>query len=132
LVPCGQIARSKRRGDHLELAQMGKEIELKFQVLPRDLQKLKSVRTLQQKQSKEEDLISVCFDTPKHKLERNDVTLRVRRQGVKFLQTIKSGGTNGSFRRREWEHELKRAVPNFRKARGTPLTPLLTKKLKRK
>jgi triphosphatase len=111
---------------------MGNEIELKFQVPPRELRKLKAARTLHGKPSKEEDLVSVYFDTPKHKLARNDVTLRVRRRGDKFLQTIKSSGSNGSFRRGEWEHEVKGAVPNLREASGTPLAPLVTKKLKRR
>ena len=110
---------------------MGKEIELKFQVRPRELRKLKDSPTLHGKPSEEEDLVSVYFDTPKHKLARNGVTLRVRRRGDKFFQTIKSGGFNGSFRRGEWEHEIKGALPNLREARGTPLAPLLTKKLKR-
>jgi triphosphatase len=111
---------------------MGNEIELKFQVAPRELRKLKAGRTLNRKPQKEEDLVSVYFDTPKHKLARNGVTLRVRRHGDKFLQTIKSGGSNGSFKRGEWEHEIKGAVPNLREAHGTPLAPLLTKKLKRR
>jgi triphosphatase len=111
---------------------MGNEIELKFRVLPGELRKLKAARTLHGKPSKEENLVSVYFDTPKHKLARNDVTLRVRRRGDKFIQTIKSGGSNGSFRRGEWEHEIKGAVPNLREASGTPLAPLVTKKLKRR
>jgi inorganic triphosphatase YgiF len=65
------------------LAQRGKEIELKLQVPPRELRKLKDARTLHRK-PREEDLVSVYFDTPKHKLARNDVTLRVRRHGDKF------------------------------------------------
>jgi triphosphatase len=111
---------------------MGNEIELKFRVPPRELRKLNDARTLHRRPSKEDDLISVYFDTPTHKLARNDVTLRVRRRGDKFFQTIKSGGSNGSFRRGEWEHEIKGAVPNLREARGTPLALLLTKKLKRR
>jgi triphosphatase len=76
--------------------------------------------------------VSVYFDTPEHKLARNGVSLRVRHNGAKRLQTIKSGGSNGSFRRGEWEHEINADVPNLRKAQGTPLAPLLTKKLKRR
>ena len=110
---------------------MRKEIELKFQMRPRELRKLKDLPTLRGKPSEEEDLVSVYFDTPKHKLARNGVTLRARRRGDKFFQTIKSGGFNGSFRRGEWEHEIKGALPNLREARGTALAPLLTKKLKR-
>jgi inorganic triphosphatase YgiF len=111
---------------------MGNEIELKFEVAPRELRKLKAARVLHRKPSKEENLLSVYFDTPKHKLARNGVSLRVRHNGAKRLQTIKSGGSYGSFRRGEWEHEIKGDVPNLRKARGTPLEPLLTKKLKRR
>ena len=77
-------------------------------------------------------MVSVYFDTPKHKLARNGLSLRVRHNGAKRLQTIKSGGLAGSFRRGEWEHEIKRDVPNLRQARDTALEPLLTKKLKRR
>jgi inorganic triphosphatase YgiF len=109
-----------------------KETELKFEVTPRDLRKLRGARVLRRKPLKEEDLVSVYFDTPKHKLARNDVTLRVRHNGHNRLQTIKSGGLASSFRRGEWEHEIKRDVPNLGKARDTALEPLLTKKLKRR
>jgi triphosphatase len=111
--------------------KMGKEIELKFQVRSRELRRLKDLPILHGKPSEEEDLVSVYFDTPKHKLARNGVTLRVRRRGDEFFQTIKSGGFSGSFRRGEWEHEIRGALPNLREARGTPLAPLLTKKVKR-
>ena len=111
---------------------MGNEIELKFEVAPQDLRKLRAARTLRRGPLKEESLVSVYFDTPKHKLASNDVTLRVRHNGSKRLQTIKSGGSGGSFRRGEWEKEVKGDVPNLRKARDTALAPLLTKKLKRR
>ena len=110
---------------------MPKETELKFEVTPRDLRKLRAARILQRKPLKEEDLVSVYFDTPEHTLARNDVTLRVRHNGDKRLQTIKSGRLVNSFRRSEWEHEIQGDVPNFRKAQNTALAPLVTKKLKR-
>ena len=111
---------------------MRKETELKFKVTPQDLRKLRGARVLRGKPPKEENLVSVYFDTPKHTLARNDVALRVRHNGAKRLQTIKSGGLAGSFRRGEWEHETKGDVPNLHKARDTALAPLLTKKLKRR
>jgi triphosphatase len=111
---------------------MGNEIELKFAVAPRELRKFETVRGSGRKPPKEEDLVSVYFDTPKHKLARNGVSLRVRHNGDKFLQTIKSVGSNGTFRRGEWEHKIKGDVPDIRKTHGTPLAPLLTKKLKRR
>jgi inorganic triphosphatase YgiF len=111
---------------------MRKEIELKFEVTPRDLRKLRAARVLRRKPLTEENLVSVYFDTPKHTLARNDVTLRVRHNGDNRLQTIKSGGLASSFRRGEWEHEIKSDVPNLRQVRDTALEPLLTKKLKRR
>ena len=110
---------------------MGTETELKFDVAPQDLWKLKAARALQQKPAKEEDLVSVYFDTPKHKLARNGISLRVRHNGDKRVQTIKSEGSKGSFRRGEWEHEIKGDIADFRKVQSTPLAPLLTQKLKR-
>jgi triphosphatase len=111
---------------------MGKETELKFQVTPADLRKLRAARALQRKPLKEENLVSVYFDTPKHTLARNDVTLRVRHNGDHRLQTIKSGGLANSFRRGEWEHEVQGDIPNLRKAQDTALAPLLTNKLERR
>ena len=69
-----------------------KETELKLQVMARDLRKLRSARAFRRKPLKEENLVSVYFDTPKHRLAKNDVTLRVRHNGDSRLQTIKSGG----------------------------------------
>jgi inorganic triphosphatase YgiF len=110
---------------------MGNETELKFEVAPQDLRKLRAARALHRKLLKEENLVSDYFDTPKHEFARNGVSLRVRHNGEQRLQTIKSGAFDGSFRRGEWEHEIKADVPDLRKAHGTALAPLLTKKLKR-
>src|SRR3974377_2414271 len=110
---------------------MGTETELKFDVAPQDLRKLKAAPALHRKPAKEENLISVYFDTPKHKLARNGVSLRVRHNGDKRFQTVKSEGSGDSFRRGEWEREIRGNVPNLRKTPGTALAPLLIK-LKRR
>ena len=84
---------------------MGKEIELKLEVPPQELRRLKGWRTLSRKGAGEQDLASVYFDTPKHKLGRNGISLRIRRNGKKRLQTINlkaptvpSGAGNGKTR----------------------------------
>jgi inorganic triphosphatase YgiF len=132
LVPYGRVGSFSKVGRNKKQTQMGNEIELKFAVAPSELQKFESVRGAGRKSPKEEDLISIYFDTPKHKLARNGVSLRVRHNGGKFLQTIKSVGSNGTFKRGEWEHKIKGDVPDVRKTHGTPLAPLLTKKFKRR
>jgi triphosphatase len=111
---------------------MGKEIELKLEVPPQELRRLKRWRVLSRKRPGKQDIASVYFDTPKHKLGRNGISLRIRRNGKKRLQTIKSQGADGPFRRGEWENEIKGDVPDLRKVQGTALEPLLTKKLKHK
>jgi len=111
---------------------MGDETELKFEVAPQDLQKLKAARIPNRGTPKEKNLVSVYFDSPKHKLARNGVSLRVRHNSNKRIQTVKAGGRDGSITRGEWQHEIKGDIPDLRKAHGTPLSPLLTKKLKRK
>jgi triphosphatase len=109
---------------------MGKEIELKLEVPPQELRRLKGWRTLSRTGAGEQDLASVYFDTPKHKLGRNGISLRIRRNSEKRLQTVKSQCADGSFRRGEWENEITGDVPDLRKVQGTALEPLLTKKLK--
>ena len=120
--PTGPAAiRSRTKCAHGHKTIMGTETELKFDVAPQDLRKLKAAPALHQKPAKEENLISVYFDTPKHKLARNGVSLRVRHNGDKRLQTVKSEGSGDSFRRGEWEREIRGNVPNLGKAGGTAL-----------
>ena len=107
--------------------------ELKFQISPKDLRRLKAARALRRsdgKPAKEENLVSVYFDTGKHKLRRKGLSLRVRYCGHKRFQTIKTEG-DIPFSRGEWERKIHSDAPDFRAARGTALEPFLTKRLKR-
>jgi inorganic triphosphatase YgiF len=65
---------------------MGKEIELKLEVPTQGLRRLKGWRALSRNGPGEQDLTSVYFDTPKHKLGRNGISLRIRRNGKKRLR----------------------------------------------
>lgn len=113
---------------------MDTENEIKFEVSPRDLQKLAATRILQGnggEPANHKYLVSTYFDTPKQKLRQNGVSLRVRHVGKKRLQTIKTTSDGMSFRRGEWERTLNSDEPDLRAARGTALHPLISKKLKR-
>ena len=113
---------------------MGNETELKFEASPQDLKRLKTSQLLHRRMGKpvkEENLISVYFDTDKRELKRNGLSLRVRHLGDKRVQTIKTQGAGGPFIRGEWEHKIKSGVPDLRAARGTALAPILIKKVKR-
>jgi inorganic triphosphatase YgiF len=46
------------------------------------------------------------FDTNKQKLRQKRLMLRVRREGRRYTQTIKSSSSSGVFQRDEWETEI--------------------------
>src|SRR5262245_8930647 len=85
-----------------------KELEIKLALAPADLARLDTlplIKSLKRKPSRATE-VSVYFDTRKHKLRRKRVTLRVRREGERYIQTIKATGDAGPFERDEWETEL--------------------------
>jgi triphosphatase len=77
------------------------------------------------------DLVSTYYDTKKHKLRCHGLTLRVRRAGDEYVQTIKAARTGG-FARNEWEEKVESAAPDFRKTKKTPISSVTTKKSRRK
>jgi inorganic triphosphatase YgiF len=79
-----------------------------------------------------QQLNSVYFDTPKFKLRKSGISLRVRSDGMRYIQTIKSDPGPGDVSRRdEWETEIAGAVPDLRATRGTVPERLLSKKIRR-
>jgi triphosphatase len=113
---------------------MGIENEIKFEVSPRDLQKLAATRALQRphgQQPEHQYLVSTYFDTGKFLLRESGVSLRVRQAGKKRVQTIKTVNDGLSLGRGEWEQNIESDEPDLRAARGTALEPLLSAKLKR-
>ena len=117
------------------MSSNGIENELKFDVSPNDLQKLAASRSLRPadgRLAEHKYLVSTYFDTPKHVLRRNGVSLRIRQAGKKRIQTIKAANDGIALSRGEWEHALESNEPDLRAARGTALEPLLSKRLRRK
>ncbi|XIA64526.1 CYTH domain-containing protein [Bradyrhizobium sp. TZ2] len=91
---------------------MGVETEIKFQLPKPNLgtpSRLAMPGCRIGKRS-ESDLLSTYFDTPKLKLKRRGLLLRVRQTGDKHIQTIKQ--TSGvQFGRGEWETEIAGRTP---------------------
>lgn len=87
-----------------------REIELKFEVDPAKVRGLKrriaTVFGLGSATSR--PLLSVYYDTRKHALGRRGLSLRVRHDGERRVQTLKAAGGAGAglFDRAEWECEL--------------------------
>jgi inorganic triphosphatase YgiF len=111
-----------------------KEVEIKLECAPAELPKLEAVplvRAVKARRRRTSE-VSVYFDTDRHKLRRHGLTLRVRRIGNRYVQTIKASGNGRLFERDEWESEIKSEVPDLRLAEGTALEPLVTEKFRRR
>ena len=64
--------------------------------------------------SSQSRLISTYYDTPNLALKRRGLSLRVREQGGRFIQTVKTGDPGGGnlLMRGEWEDELAKSWPD--------------------
>ena len=107
------------------------ELELKLAVPPASVPALKRSSALRGHKAETTPIVSVYFDTDKHKLAKHGLMLRVRRVGNQYVQTIKAAKSLNGFGRDEWEAEIAGKEPDLRMAAGTALAPLLTKKLRR-
>jgi inorganic triphosphatase YgiF len=111
-----------------------KEIEVKLELAPATLLNLKKIPLFQTIKAapKRASQVSVYFDTEKHKLRQKGLMLRVRREGRRYTQTIKSTTNFGLFERDEWETEIAGREPDLNQANGTVPEPLLSKKVRRR
>ena len=78
-------------------------------------------------------LVSTYYDTPDHALARRGSSLRVRRHGRHFIQTIKASGGPGEsgLSRGEWEDEVEGESPDPRAAQtGSFLSPEIAGQLR--
>jgi triphosphatase len=107
------------------MADGPREIELKFAVpAARAAEALATIDGLASAESRA--LTSTYFDTDKGALRRAGLALRVRRDGGRFVQTLKSAG-DGAFSRGEWETEVKGPGVDLAALKGTPAHRLLDK-----
>lgn len=104
---------------------MTRELELKLEVEPADAERLRT-DGLFGGQPRVERQISVYFDTPKGKLRRQGLILRVRQHDEGWVQTVKHiGDSAGLFDRAEWEVPVQALQPDLQAFEGTPLKELI-------
>jgi len=92
------------------------EVELKLTVDPADLPRLRDLPVLgAPARATTRRLESVYFDTPDLRLFQRAVTLRVRRQGRRFIQTVKGPGRGDGLLqlRGEWETPVPSCAPDL-------------------
>jgi inorganic triphosphatase YgiF len=110
--------------------QEAREIELKL-TLPysnRDdaIRMLRKAAPLARKKSVQQNLLSVYYDTPEQDLRRMCIALRVRQvdssEGPVWVQTLKTGGANGSALtlRGEWEASIEKGNLSVGALKATP------------
>ncbi|NEU13734.1 inorganic triphosphatase [Methylobacterium sp. BTF04] len=104
-----------------------REIELKLQCEGDDLAELGRHPLLQSGEAVEPRvLISTYFDTAGHDLRAAGLTLRVRIDGDRHIQTVKADGAGaGLFDRPEWETDISGAEPDLTLLADTPVPAIL-------
>lgn len=115
-LPVGEFA-FDRSGSAAPTALHGhRETEIKLLLHPRDLSRLRRAGRLKGVASapaKTRHLLATYFDTVDFKLREAGLTLRVRKEGRRFVQCVKAeDDLGGAFTRKEWEVFLPRPEPN--------------------
>src|SRR5262249_31172504 len=110
-----------------------KEVEIKLELAPTSLSRLKKIPLIHRLRAapKRGTEVSVYFDTPKRKLHKNGLLLRVSRIGDRYIQTIKASPNPRLSERDDWEARLAGAQPALDPAAATALEPLAKGKLRR-
>jgi len=101
------------------------ETELKLLLAPQDLRLLRrdpGIRALQQGRASTRLVRSVYYDTPEFALLRAGLALRLRSEGKRWLQTLKTEGraAAGLHLREEWEWPLPGEALDFGLLATTP------------
>jgi inorganic triphosphatase YgiF len=104
---------------------MPQEIELKLATDPATLasiMKHPAVAALASGESRRVKLVSRYYDTAQSELHATGIALRLRRDGTRWLQTVKGldSAVAGLHQRSEFEWKLKRARLDFAKLATTP------------
>lgn len=102
---------------------MGQEIELKLEV-PEDAARRIEAAGLFHGKPRRVRQHATYFDTPDLALRRSGLSLRIRREGGRLVQTVKTGGGGiGLFERGEWERDIADEMPVLDEETGSPLLP---------
>ncbi len=124
------MTRPRGAGDRLLSGEttIAAEIELKLRVPPKRLREVLALPLLQSmRASVTRKPAATYFDTPALELQQRCITLRVRREGRRWVQAVKGGGsvTSGVHQRLEIESVLQDRHPDVSLLPRHPLTKIL-------
>lgn len=113
---------------------MSREIELKFDIAPGFGDIVQQAPFLGGQPPEQRDQAAVYFDTAAGDLRKAGFSLRIRRSGERWTQTVKHkpDSAAGMFDRQEWEWPVDGFDLDFDALEKTPLATLLNKKLRKK
>ncbi len=99
------------------------ELELKLLIDPRDHARLRRAAALAAATPERRTLETTYFDTPGCELAEAGLALRLRRDGARWIEGLKSGqlGAGGLHVREEWEHVRDDAGIDLARFAATPL-----------
>jgi inorganic triphosphatase YgiF len=104
------------------------ETELKLALSPSVAESVFSLPALKRKgvgKPKSRRLVTTYYDTPEKDLARRGVSLRIRQENDKRIQTVKATGDSGvATSRGEWEWPVERATPDLGLLKDTPVAKL--------
>jgi inorganic triphosphatase YgiF len=105
-----------------------REIELKFELEPDSAEPVGKLLTLwsRERKGRAEELVSVYYDTDAQDLRDGGFSLRVRKEGGRWMQTAKSGQASSTVRG-EWDVESPDGELRVAAFSGTPVEGLLDK-----
>ena len=111
---------------HDEAVETGRGVEIELKLLV-DAARLRAFRDAPviaanaKNRGVHRHLRAVYYDTADRRLRKAGLSLRVRRSGSRFTQTVKSGFLTDPLRRGEWEAAVPTAAPDF--ALALPFLP---------
>ncbi len=101
------------------------EIELKFEIEPQDLEQVRALAARRGEAGGSKRLETVYFDTEDRRLRGAGLALRVRHDGPRRVQTVKTYDGAGLFDRGEWECEIAGDTPDAEAVSRTPVGEVL-------
>jgi triphosphatase len=101
---------------------MAREVELKFRLDPQTCQSFGSLEELRNIEPQEQRFHTTYFDEAHNRLRDSGFELRIRSDGARRMQTLKSGA---GAQRGEWESEISQETPQLGEIGETPAATLL-------
>ena len=113
----------------VKVMSVSREVELKLELPTAEAARLleRSFNRLEGSKGIKQHLVSVYFDTGKHALRKQGLTLRIRTGGKHTVQTVKAVDTTSAsiFDRLEWETEIEGEKLDLKAAARTPIGDVL-------